>query len=90
MTALTPVTDRQPSNDFRARIARPVFVRTFADPGAGIADNAANHFAGLVADNGGEVLDIRAYHVRDTSGDYAVDDHYRVVTYKAPRQINPG
>ena len=80
--------ERQPTtNDYRKRIARPVFVRTCAARYWEAADNAANAYAELVSNSGGEVIDVRPMIECDTSGDYPTTYHLRVVTYRAASPI---
>jgi hypothetical protein len=84
------MTERQPqTNDFRRRIARPVYVQTLAAQVWTHADSQANDFSDLVTDAGGEVLDIRPLVERDTSGDYPTTYHLRIVTYRASSRIAP-
>ena len=77
------------SNDFRKRIARPLFVHTVSAHYWQAADNAANDYSERVSDLGGEVIAIAPMIDNDTTGDYPVTYYLRTVTYRAPSRIDP-
>jgi hypothetical protein len=82
--------EKQPSsNDYRKRIARPLYVQTFSAADEHKADAKANDYSDLVTDQGGEVTRItplvEAHYLDNETTIY----HLRVVTYRAASRIDP-